>query len=112
MGEWRYSSTILDFDTRWRLVVGFKPLSLKPRGMNPQYPLDRRLGESQNRSGGCGEEKNLALPGIEPGPFSLYPIVALIVEWSYILAVLTLKIKYFSCRLYLYVLLVYDSQNK
>jgi hypothetical protein len=32
------------------------------------YPLDRRLGGPQARSGGYGEQKNFALPGIEPGP--------------------------------------------
>jgi hypothetical protein len=35
-------------------------------GEEPQYPLDRRLGGPQSRSGRCGEEKNLLpLPGIE-----------------------------------------------
>jgi hypothetical protein len=29
-----------------------------------------RLGRPQNRSGRCGEETNLAVPGIEPGPSS------------------------------------------
>jgi hypothetical protein len=34
---------------------------------SPWYPLDRRLGGPQSRSGRCGEEKNLLpLPGIEP----------------------------------------------
>jgi hypothetical protein len=36
--------------------------------IQPQYPLDRRLGGPQIRSGSCREEKNLALLGIEPGP--------------------------------------------
>jgi hypothetical protein len=31
----------------------------------PWYPLNRRLGGLQSRSGRCGEERNLALPGIE-----------------------------------------------
>jgi hypothetical protein len=31
--------------------------------------LDRRLGKPQSLSGRCGEDKNLALPGIEPRPF-------------------------------------------
>jgi hypothetical protein len=35
---------------------------------SPPYPLDRRLGGSQNRRGHYGEQKNLfALPQIEPG---------------------------------------------
>jgi hypothetical protein len=38
-----------------------------PQGKNPLYPLDRRLGGPQNRSGHDGEEKNShAPPGIEP----------------------------------------------
>jgi hypothetical protein len=37
------------------------------QGKNPRYPLDRRLGGPQSRSGRCGLEKNLLpLPGIEP----------------------------------------------
>jgi hypothetical protein len=31
-----------------------------------RYPLRRRLGEPQGRSGRCGENTYLALPGIEP----------------------------------------------
>jgi hypothetical protein len=34
-----------------------------PLAKEPWYPLDRRLGESQSRSGRCGEEKNLAPAG-------------------------------------------------
>jgi hypothetical protein len=51
MGTWKYSSTILDLGTRWRLVASFTPQPLCPR-----YPLDRRLGGSQNRSGRCWEK--------------------------------------------------------
>jgi hypothetical protein len=39
MGEWRYSSNILDLGNRRRRVVSFTPLPLYPR-----YSLDRRLG--------------------------------------------------------------------
>jgi hypothetical protein len=71
MGEWRYTSTILDLGTRWRLVVSFKPRPLLyPRGKSPLYPLDRRLGGPQSRSGRCEDEKNLAVLGIEPWPSS------------------------------------------
>jgi hypothetical protein len=38
-----------------------------PLGKNPLYQLDRRMDEPQIQSGHCGEEKNLALPGIIPG---------------------------------------------
>jgi hypothetical protein len=33
---------------------------------NPRYPLGRRLDWPQRRSGRLAEDKNLALPGIEP----------------------------------------------
>jgi hypothetical protein len=58
-GEWRYSSTTLDLSTRWRWVVGFMFWPLSPEGKCPQYPLDRRLGGLQSRSG-CHGEKSLA----------------------------------------------------
>jgi len=48
-------------------MVNVTPQSLYPRRRTPYYPLDRRLGGPQNRSGRGGEEKNsLSLPGIEP----------------------------------------------
>jgi hypothetical protein len=54
-------------DTRWRWVVGFTPWLLYPQGKSPWYPLVRRLGGPQNRSGRGGEEKNSQPPpGIEP----------------------------------------------
>jgi hypothetical protein len=34
-GEWRYCSTILNLDTRWRLVVNFTLLPLYPRENSP-----------------------------------------------------------------------------
>jgi hypothetical protein len=77
MGEWRYSSTILDLGTRGRWVVNFTPLPLYLRGRRSRYLFDMRLGGLQGRSGPCGEQKNLALPRIKPGPFSLYPIAEL-----------------------------------
>jgi hypothetical protein len=58
---------ILDLGTRWRWVVSFTPRPLYPQGKSPRYPLDRRLGEPQSRSGRGGEEKNPRQPpGIEP----------------------------------------------
>jgi hypothetical protein len=47
---------ILDLGTRWRRVVSFTPWPLCPQGKSPWYPLDRRLGGPQNRSGRGGEE--------------------------------------------------------
>jgi hypothetical protein len=41
------------------------PAALYPRGKDPRYPLNRRLGGPQNRSGRRGRKKNpLPLPGI------------------------------------------------
>jgi hypothetical protein len=77
-GEWSYSSTSLDLGTRWRWVVSFTLLPLYPRGKSARHPYYTKLGGPQNRSRNCGEEKNLALPGIEPGSSScsqsLYPL--------------------------------------
>jgi hypothetical protein len=58
---------ILDLGTRWRQMVSFTPRPLYPQGKSPSYPLDRRLGGPQGRSGRGGEEKNSQPPpGIEP----------------------------------------------
>jgi hypothetical protein len=43
------------------------PAALPPRE-SPRYPWHRRLDWLQNLSEDFGEEKTLALPGIEPGP--------------------------------------------
>jgi hypothetical protein len=57
---------ILDLGTRWRSVISFTPRPLYSQGKNPLYPLDRRLGGPQSRSGRGGEEKNSQPPpGIE-----------------------------------------------
>jgi hypothetical protein len=42
---------ILDLGTRWRWVVSFTPRPLYPQGKSHWYPLDRKLGEPQSRSG-------------------------------------------------------------
>jgi hypothetical protein len=44
------------------------------QGKSPQYPLHKRLGGPQHRSGRCEKEKILlTLPGIEPR-FFYYPV--------------------------------------
>jgi hypothetical protein len=54
-------------------VVSFTPRPLFLQGKSPWYPLDRRLGGPQSRSGCGGEEKNSQpLPGHEP------PIIQLV----------------------------------
>jgi len=44
--------------TRLRRMISFMPRLLYPRRMSPWYPLDRRLGEPQRRSGRSGEKKS------------------------------------------------------
>jgi hypothetical protein len=64
--EWRYNFIIYDLSTTLRWVVRFTDRPLYPKGKEPPYPLDRRLGGHQSRSGPCGVQKNhLSLPGIE-----------------------------------------------
>jgi hypothetical protein len=58
---------ILDLGTRWRWVVSFTDRLLCPQGKSPWYPLDRKLGGPQSRSGCGGEEKtSQPLPGLKP----------------------------------------------
>jgi hypothetical protein len=53
---------IPNLGARWRWVISFTS-----RPLHPWYPLDRRLGGPQNRTGCGGEEKSsYPLPGIEP----------------------------------------------
>jgi hypothetical protein len=57
---------ILDLGARWRLVVSFTPRPLYPQGKSTCYPLDRRLGGPQSRSGRGGEKKNSQpLPAVQ-----------------------------------------------
>jgi len=47
-------------------MVSFTLRPLYPQGKSPWYPLDRRLGGPQCRSGSGGEEKKFqSTPGIE-----------------------------------------------
>jgi hypothetical protein len=57
-GSGGVASRILDLGTRWRWVVSFTTRLLYPQGKSPRYPLSRRLGGPQSRSGLGGEEKN------------------------------------------------------
>jgi hypothetical protein len=59
----------LDLGTNWRGVVSFTPRPLYPRGKSLLYPLDRRLGGLQGRSGRRGEDKILDPTGT-PTPTS------------------------------------------
>jgi hypothetical protein len=56
------------------------PATLYP-GKDPRYPLDRKLGGPQSRSGRGGEEKNYQLlPRLEP-PI-VQPVVQLYTYWA------------------------------
>jgi hypothetical protein len=48
---------ILNLGTRWRWEVTFTSHPLHPRCNSSRYPMDRRLGGLQSRSGCSGEEK-------------------------------------------------------
>jgi hypothetical protein len=65
----------LNLGTSWRSVVSFTPLPLCPCGKCPRYPLDRRLGGPQSRSGRRGEDKILEPSGAQtPTPLSSSPL--------------------------------------
>jgi hypothetical protein len=59
IGMWRYTSRILNFGTWWRWVVKFMSWPPYPSGKHPQYPLNRRLGGSQSRTGRCRKQKSV-----------------------------------------------------
>jgi hypothetical protein len=42
MGEWGYSSNLLDLGTRWRWAVSFTPLPLYPPGKEPPVPIGQK----------------------------------------------------------------------
>jgi hypothetical protein len=50
---------MFNFDTRWQMVLSFKPQPLYPSGNNLQYPLDLLLVEPQSRAKCHEEKKNL-----------------------------------------------------
>jgi hypothetical protein len=65
----------LELSTSWRWVGSFTPLPPYPRGKSPLYPLDRRFGGPQSRSGRRGEEKILDSTGTRTlNPRSSSPI--------------------------------------
>jgi hypothetical protein len=65
MGDCMYRSTFSDLGTNWSWVISFTPRPLYLRGKSPRWPLYRRFGGPQSRSGRHGEEKILALPRLE-----------------------------------------------
>jgi hypothetical protein len=73
MGEWRYSSIILDLCARWRWVVSSTPRRLLySRGRNPWQVLDWRLGGPQSRWSGLTQSNLLLLPVAAQGHQSCF----------------------------------------
>jgi hypothetical protein len=74
---------ILNFGTRWRWVVSFTPRPLYPQRKSPPYPLDRRLGGPQSRSG-RGDEKNSQPPPRESNPRTpiVQPVAQRSTDWA------------------------------
>jgi hypothetical protein len=68
---------ILDLGTRWRSMVSFTPRPLYPAGKCSWYPLDRRLGGPQSRSGRGGEDKNSHPPPRESKPRTHVPCLSI-----------------------------------
>jgi hypothetical protein len=72
--ERRGTAPRIHFGTRLRWAVSFTPRPLYSQGNSPWYPLDRRLGGPQSRSGRGGKEKNSQpLPRFEP-PIIIQPV--------------------------------------
>jgi hypothetical protein len=67
MGEWWYNSIFLD--------LSLTPLRLYTGEKTPGTVWIGAWVGPQIRSGRCGEEKNLVLPGIEPKASSPLPVV-------------------------------------
>jgi hypothetical protein len=59
---------ILDVGPRRRWVVSFSHQPLYFQGKSPWYPLDRRLGGPQSRSGRGGEEKKVPISCRDANP--------------------------------------------
>jgi hypothetical protein len=77
MGEWMYSSTILDLGTTRTWVVSFTPRVFCLWGNRPRYPLD---GWAQSRSGRCGGERNLSLTGNRVS--AVQPVALCYTDWA------------------------------
>jgi hypothetical protein len=79
MGEWRYSSTVLDLGIRWGLVVSFTPLPLYPGKIAPCTDWIRGwvvssadLDAVEQRKLSCSSlESNPGHPARSPSLFSL-----------------------------------------
>jgi hypothetical protein len=64
-------------------VVNFTPRPLYPRGKSPRYPLERRLGGPQSRSGRSGEEKIIDPTGTRtPDPSVVQPVASRYTDYA------------------------------
>jgi hypothetical protein len=74
-------------------VVSFTPRQLYPREKSPRFPLDRRLGGSQKRSGCCGEgKKSFPYWDSNSDPSAIQP-VAILTELSRLIIATTAQTK-------------------
>jgi hypothetical protein len=84
MGSGGITPRILDLGTRWRWLVSFRPRPPYPQRKSPYYPLNRRLGGPQSRSGHSGKEKNSQpLPGLEPPIIQWYTTELSVYSFSF-----------------------------
>jgi hypothetical protein len=98
MGEWRYSSTILDLGTRWRLIVSFmtRPFYLQGNTPPPPVPIGQENGWDLEPGWTlCGKE-NLA--PVEIGTLAIQPVVRRYTDWVIPAAILLVMQQYLFCR--------------
>jgi hypothetical protein len=66
-------------------MISFPPRPFYPQGKSAWYPLDRRLGELQSRSGRGGEEK-ISQPSprreSNPGTPIVQPVAQRYTDWA------------------------------
>jgi hypothetical protein len=77
---------ILELSISWKSVVSFTLRPLYSPGKSPRYPLYRRLGGPQSRSGRRGEEKILDPTGTRNFDPTVVQAVAIPTELSRLLA--------------------------
>jgi hypothetical protein len=63
-------------------VVSFTPMPLYPRGKSLRYPLDRRLGGPQSRSGRLREEKIRHCRDSNSDPSVIQPVVSRYTDYA------------------------------
>jgi hypothetical protein len=69
-------------DSSWKWVVGSTPKPFCSRVKSPCYPLDRRLGGSQNRCARHGDKKNLASWDPNSGSSAVQPVARRYTNWA------------------------------